>query len=285
MKDIFTNPTVVVPAIVWMIAQFLKFAAKAMKGDVSLKYFVKSGNMPSVHTAVVIALVVSIAAVESFESSIFGVALIFAMIVIYDALNVRRAVGEQGGILERLLQMQKVRLQKGEGKPEKLKVIEVLGHTPVEVAAGALVGMVGSLLLLHSYWPDYAVNYLWNYGITEKTFAKIALIVVLLISLTSYIYLKRHVYRKLPSAKVLASRIAYGLIIPSIFGLAVIWSYEVELALFEGKLWLILTVLWMVLYSVTALPYATSKFTHNRHLEAEELRRQKKQKRQSRRKK
>ena len=95
MKEFFTNPTVVVPAINWMIAQFLKFGFKAMKGDVSFKYFYKSGDMPSVHTALVVSLLVAVAFAEGVGSSYFGIALVFSMIVIYDSQSVRRAVGEQ----------------------------------------------------------------------------------------------------------------------------------------------------------------------------------------------
>ncbi len=285
MKELFSNPTVVVPAIAWLIAQFLKFGVKAMKGDVSLKYFIKSGNMPSVHTAIVMALLVSVAFVEGVDSTFFGIALVLAMIVIYDALGVRRAVGEQGTLLERLLQLQKDRINRVTPKGERINLVEVLGHTPLEVAAGAAVGLTVSLLLMNGYWSDRVVDYFWSYGTTEKFITKIILVIVVLLSTAAYLVLKRRSLRKLPSSKSLTNKIAYGLFIPSLFGLFVIWANDVNLAVFESKIWLITVVFWMVAASVIFVAPATRNFLHRKESEARELRQARKQKRQKRRKK
>lgn len=285
MKELFSNPTVIVPAIAWLIAQFLKFGVKAMKGDVSLKYFIKSGNMPSVHTAIVVSLLVSVAFVEGLDSTFFGIALVLAMIVVYDALGVRRAVGEQGTILERLMQLQKNRINKVLPKGEKIKLSEVLGHTPLEVAAGAAVGLVVSLLLMNGYWSDQVVSYFWSYGETEKLVTKTVLIIVALLSAVAYLALKRRSLRKLPSSKSLTSKIAYGLFIPSLFGLFVIWANDVDLVGFESKIWLIMTVFWMVGMSVTFIPSSVNNFLHNKESEQSDIKYAKKQKRQKRRKK
>ncbi len=285
MKEFFSNPTVIVPAIAWLIAQFLKFGVKAMKGDVNLKYFVKSGNMPSVHTAIVVALVVSVGFIEGLGSTFFGIALVLAMIVIYDALGVRRAVGEQGTLLERLMQIQKDRINRVTPRGEKINLVEVLGHTPLEVAAGAVVGLVVSLLLMNQYWSERTVDYFWNYGDTEKLVTKIVLGVVAVITIVTYTTLKRRAVRKLPSAKSLASRLIYGLLIPALFGLFVIWANDVNLAMFESKLWLIGAAAWMVVATVTVIPSAVNNFLHQQAIEARELKAAKKQKRQKRRKK
>ncbi len=285
MKDFFTNPTVVVPAISWMIAQFLKFGVKAMKGDVSFKYFYKSGDMPSVHTALVVSLLVAVAFVEGLGSTFFGIALAFSMIVIYDAQSVRRAVGEQGGMIARLIQLQKDRYNKVTPTGEKVKLVEVLGHTPIEVLAGAAVGLITGVLLMHNYWSEGTVNYLWNYGETEILVAKIVLIAVLVLSTVTYAILKKRNLRKLPSAKNLATKIAYGFWVPSLFGLLVLWFNSVNLAIFGSKLWLIFTVAWMVVIALMFMPHAISNFVDSRDDEAKELRQQKKQKRQKRRKK
>lgn len=285
MKEFFSNPTVIVPAIAWLIAQFLKFGVKAMKGDVNLKYFIKSGNMPSVHTAIVVALLVSVAFVEGVDSTFFGIALVLAMIVVYDAIGVRRAVGEQGTLLERLLQLQKDRINRVTPRGEKINLIEVLGHTPLEVAAGAVVGLVVSLLLMNEYWSDRTVNYLWNYGETEKLATKIVLAVIVALSVAAYLVLKRKAFKKLPSAKSLASRIAYGLLVPALFGLFVLWANDVNLAMFESKIWLIAVVAWMLVWIVIFIPQSVANFMHEKDNEAAELRRTKKLKRQKRRKK
>ncbi len=285
MKEFFSNPTVVVPAIAWLIAQFIKFGVKAMKGDVNLKYFVKSGNMPSVHTSIVVALVVTVAFVEGVSSTFFGTALVLAMIVIYDALGVRRAVGEQGTLLERLLQLQKDRINRVTSRGEKINLIEVLGHTPLEVAAGAAVGLIVSLLLMNQYWSDRVAEYFWNYGETEKVVTKAVLASIALLTVVAYLTLKRRSLRKLTSAKSLASKLAYGLFIPSLFGLFVVWANDVNLAMFESKLWLITVVAWVLIWSIIFIPQSVANFIHEKDNEAAELRRARKQKRQKRRKK
>ncbi len=287
MSDFFTNPTIVVPAITWMVAQFLKFGVKAMKGDVSVKYFYKSGNMPSVHTAIVTSLLVTVGLVEGVGSTFFGITLVLAMIVTYDALNVRRAVGEQGGILERLLQMQKDRLIYDGKKINKIKLIEVLGHTPLEVAAGVAVGLITSLLLLHTYWPSQVTDYMWNYSDSEPQITKIILLAMAAISFVGYLYLKRKSIRKLASAKLLASKIAYGLLLPSIFGLVVVWSNEVGFVLFESKIWLIATVTWMIVAAIFVIPGAIKVFINSKDDEVRTLKEEKrnKNKRRKRRKK
>ncbi len=285
MKEFFSNPVVIVPAITYLIAQFLKFGVKAMKGDVNLRYFIKSGNMPSVHTAIVVALVVSVAFVEGIDSTFFGIALVLAMIVVYDALNVRRAVGEQGTLLERLMQLQKDRINRVTPRGEKINLIEVLGHTPIEVAAGAVVGLFVSLLLMNEHWSDKSVNYFWNYGENEKFITKIVMAVVVIMSITVYLVLKRRAFKKLPSAKSLASRVAYGLLLPALFSLFVLWANDISLGMFKSKLWLILVVAWILVWAIVFIPQSVANFMHEKDNEAAELRRAKKLKRQKRRKK
>lgn len=287
MKDFLTNPVIVVPFIAYLISQFIKFGLQALKGDFSLKYLVKSGNMPSVHTAIVASLVTAVGFVEGIDSTIFGITLVFSMIVAYDALNVRRAVGEQGNILERLLEMQKTGLisVKADGSRERVKVSEVLGHTPIEVAAGAAIGFITGFLLLNDYWSQGVTDYIWSYGDTEFRVTQIIMASILVISLVAYALLKRRAVRKLPSSRKLASRIAYGLIIPSLFALFVLWAADVDLQIFESKVWLLLTGLWMVIYGAIAIPSGIGDFFARREMEAKELKAEKKRKRQKRRKK
>jgi len=287
MKEFFTNPIVLVPFIAFLISQFIKFGLQALKGDFNFRYLVRSGNMPSVHTAIVTALAVAVAFVEGIDSTVFGIALVFAMIVIYDAMNVRRAVGEQGNILERLLEIQKTGLitVQDDGTKERVKVSEVLGHTPIEVFTGAVIGLVTAFLLMSGYWSDRMVNYFWSYGAREFDITRIVMIVVFVVSIFGYIYLKRRPFRKLPSSRKLTSRVAYGLIFPSLFALFVLWSYDVNLQIFRSKIWLLLTGVSMVIYGALAIPSGVGDFLARRESEARELRAARKRKRQKRRKK
>lgn len=168
---------------------------------------------------------------------------------------------------------------------EKINLIEVLGHTPLEVAAGAAVGLIVSLLLMNQYWSDRTIDYFWSYGETEKVVTKAVLATIALLTVVAYLALKRRSLRKLASAKSLASKLAYGLFIPSLFGLFAVWANDVNLTMFESKLWLITVVAWMLIGAVVFIPQSVANFIHEKENEATELRRAKKQKRQKRRKK
>jgi acid phosphatase family membrane protein YuiD len=119
----------------WLIAQGAKYLLVAIRQR-SFDHFRQlylSGNMPSAHSATVVALVTTIALRDSVDSGLFAVAALFAAIVMYDAMMVRRSVGEQGEAIQKLIKEQKSSVP----FPRAAK-----GHTPVEVAAGALLGAV-----------------------------------------------------------------------------------------------------------------------------------------------
>ncbi len=119
----------------WLIAQGAKYLLVAVRQR-SFDHFRQlylSGNMPSAHSATVVALVTTIALRDSVASGLFAVAALFAAIVMYDAMMVRRSVGEQGEAIQKLIKEQKSSVP----FPRAAK-----GHTPVEVAAGALLGAV-----------------------------------------------------------------------------------------------------------------------------------------------
>jgi acid phosphatase family membrane protein YuiD len=88
--------------------------------------------MPSVHTATVVSLMTVIGLIQGIESSTFAIATLFAVIVMYDAVMVRRSSGEQGVALHALIREQKSKVQ----LPRAAK-----GHEPLEVAVGAIIGL------------------------------------------------------------------------------------------------------------------------------------------------
>lgn len=131
-------------ALGWLVAQIIKYLTQAVKArswtNVSLLY--KSGNMPSVHAATVSALATSIALWEGVNSSLFAIALVLAAIVAYDAMQVRRSVGEQGEALAKLL--------KSKNKTTKLPYYSS-GHTPLEVLVGVILGvMSGAVIVIYA---------------------------------------------------------------------------------------------------------------------------------------
>ena len=92
--------------------------------------------MPSAHSAMVTALTTAIAFKDGFFSSIFSVAVVFSLITLYDAAGIRRAAGKQAEVLNRIIED----FFKGKGLNIP-KLTELLGHTPLEILAGVLLGI------------------------------------------------------------------------------------------------------------------------------------------------
>ena len=93
--------------------------------------------MPSSHSAVTVCLAVMVGKAEGFSSPIFAISLILAIVVMYDAAGIRRAAGKQASLLNKIINtpgLSTLQVQE--------KLVEVLGHTPIQVIVGALVGII-----------------------------------------------------------------------------------------------------------------------------------------------
>jgi acid phosphatase family membrane protein YuiD len=110
-------------------------------GRWNLRRFVETGGMPSSHAASVSALTTMVGLQEGFTSTLFGATLFFSLIVMYDAAGLRRAAGRQAAVLNRLIEEH---FQHPEAGTQRL--MELLGHTPLEVLVGALLGVASALL-------------------------------------------------------------------------------------------------------------------------------------------
>ena len=119
----------------WVITQGAKYMLELRNHkNVKLRRVVsESGGMPSSHSAVVIAVATFIGLKEGVHSSIFGLAFVFAMVVIYDSMKVRFSNGKQGEAINNIIE---------KGKLEVSKVRIVKGHTPLEVAVGSTIGFL-----------------------------------------------------------------------------------------------------------------------------------------------
>ncbi|HOB07864.1 MAG TPA: divergent PAP2 family protein [Limnochordia bacterium] len=129
--------------VAWAIAQLTKtiiFAIKERRLD--FRRLVGTGGMPSSHTTFVTALTTGVGLVEGFDTPIFALAAAFALVVMYDAAGVRRAAGKQAKVLNRIIDD----IYKKDFHPERLR--ELLGHTPIEVLAGAVFGITYTYLCL-----------------------------------------------------------------------------------------------------------------------------------------
>jgi len=137
--DIIANQVLWACLVAWGVAQGLKvFVVLIRDRYLDLKYLVRSGGMPSSHTALVCALATAVAMVAGFDSVAFAVAVVVALIVVYDATGVRRSVGRQSVVLNRIVKELMERRPRGE---VEYNIRVLLGHTPYQVFAGALLGI------------------------------------------------------------------------------------------------------------------------------------------------
>jgi len=144
LKEIAENQILGVSLTAWFLAQFLKGVFYFIKEKrINFRRFVGAGGMPSSHSALVSSLTVAIGETEGWSSPIAALAIVTALIVMYDAAGVRLAASKQAVVLNKMLDEV---FEEGEFHQERLK--ELLGHTPVEVFAGAALGIVVALLLL-----------------------------------------------------------------------------------------------------------------------------------------
>ena len=132
------SPYIIAALAGWVIAQSLKYVVASYRNGrlTSLRQLYLSGSMPSAHSATVVAMLVVIALTDGVESGLFGLAAMFAAVVMYDAIMVRRSSGEQGESLTELIKLSKSKVR----LPRVAK-----GHTPYEVLVGALLGAVVGL--------------------------------------------------------------------------------------------------------------------------------------------
>jgi acid phosphatase family membrane protein YuiD len=119
-------------------AQFIKFVTYYTKmKKINFKIITETGGMPSSHSAGVVALSTSVGLIESFGSVAFAIAFGYALIVMYDAAGLRRSAGKMASVLNRVVE------DVYEHRPPhgKEKLMELLGHTPLEVTMGAILGI------------------------------------------------------------------------------------------------------------------------------------------------
>lgn len=127
----------------WLIAQILKVPMDILlHGKLDFKRLIQSGGMPSSHSALVVALAVSVGREAGWESALFAIAAVVAGVVMYDAAGVRRAAGKQAEVINQMISDIYHGTQITE---ERLK--ELIGHTPIEVLMGALLGGLVAVLL------------------------------------------------------------------------------------------------------------------------------------------
>lgn len=137
LRELFSNHILIAAAIAWTIAQIVKVPLdylRTKRWDWAL--LLRAGGMPSSHSALVAGAAHGIGLHYGYDSPIFVVAFVLAVVVIYDATGIRRQAGKHAALINAMIED----LVAGHPLKEE-QLLEVLGHTPLEALAGTLLGL------------------------------------------------------------------------------------------------------------------------------------------------
>lgn len=146
MSKVWNNKCLWIPIFTWFVVQTIKVIVELVKNKkIDVRRWWGSGGMPSSHSAFVSSLATAIGLTEGFDSAIFAMSIAFAIVVMYDASGVRRAAGKQAKILNQIIESE------GKNINVQEKLIELLGHTPLEVYVGAAIGIMIATIMIR-WW-------------------------------------------------------------------------------------------------------------------------------------
>lgn len=141
---ILQNKVFIATLLGWVTAQSIKIAINSIKEKrFNFRWVIGTGGMPSAHSSGVMSLATAVGIQQGFDSAVFIVTLVFAVVIAFDAQGVRRATGQQAEILNKILDDIYWRRKIQE---DRLK--ELIGHTPFEVFVGSLIGIVIATLVM-----------------------------------------------------------------------------------------------------------------------------------------
>lgn len=141
--EIFHNQILMITLSVWALAQGMKvLLGIARERRFNFRWLIGTGGMPSSHAAGAAAMATACGLHAGFHSVVFALAAVFALVTMFDAQGVRRSTGQQAEVLNRILEDIYWR-----GKIESNKLVELIGHTPIQVLTGAVIGICLAIIL------------------------------------------------------------------------------------------------------------------------------------------
>ena len=145
IAGILNNHVLFSALIGWFLAQALKIPVHYLvEKEWDWHRFHGSGGMPSSHTAMVVSASIMLGALNGFDSPLFAIVIVFSSVVMYDATGVRRETGRQAEIINQILQDVLIN-----GRPiSNVELKELVGHKPIEVACGAVLGILIAVVYL-----------------------------------------------------------------------------------------------------------------------------------------
>ena len=128
----------------WFVAQVLKTLIWAyLEKQVNWRRMVETGGLPSAHSALVVGLAIGVGLHEGWSSTLFAICFVYSLVVMYDAIGIRREAGKHADLLNELLMISVIK----DVYKQREKLRDLLGHTPIEVFAGALIGVMMALFV------------------------------------------------------------------------------------------------------------------------------------------
>jgi len=142
--ELLSNKVLITALLGWLVAQVLKvIIVRITEKRFDFRRIIGSGGMPSSHSSFVTSLSTAVAFDCGLASPLFAVCFVLSFVVMYDASGVRRETGRQAEILNDIIE------NFGKDAPEMFgkRLKELIGHSPVEVTVGAILGVIIGLLM------------------------------------------------------------------------------------------------------------------------------------------
>lgn len=142
-SQILHNQILLTAIVSWALAQLIKIGIELIRTHrINWQLIFATGGMPSSHSSLVVALATATGLRQGFDSPLFAIATVLAFVVLYDAQGIRRQAGNQARIINRMLQ----NVENAGIKVDK-NLKELLGHTPIQVIGGTILGIIVALIM------------------------------------------------------------------------------------------------------------------------------------------
>lgn len=142
-SQILHNQILLTAIVSWALAQLIKIGIEVIRTHrINWQLIFATGGMPSSHSSLVVALATATGLRQGFDSPLFAIATVLAFVVLYDAQGIRRQAGNQARIINRMLQ----NVENAGIKVDK-NLKELLGHTPIQVVGGTILGIIVALIM------------------------------------------------------------------------------------------------------------------------------------------
>lgn len=149
INELLNNKVLITAGLAWLVAGVLKMVIELiMNKKLSLKRIVGAGGMPSSHTSTVVALAIAVAYESGVESVPFAISVIFAIVVIHDAVGVRLETGKQAKVLNTMMFESKA----FDDLDFEKQLKEYVGHTPLQALVGAIIGIIVAVIMINIFY-------------------------------------------------------------------------------------------------------------------------------------